>query len=86
MEGLPSGASMTKTHILNRHGGASEWSQYDAAQHLQQCGYELFWIGSQAWMQVSVSLARSFSLAVALLLSLFVCASLSVSRETERYI
>jgi len=35
-----------------RHGGTSEWSQHDACLHLQECGYMMFMIGKQVWMEV----------------------------------
>jgi len=35
-----------------RHGGPQEWSQYDAALHLKECGYLLFLIGTDGWLYV----------------------------------
>lgn len=35
-----------------RHGGRHEWSQFDAAIHMQTCGYLLFMIAFDGWMTV----------------------------------
>lgn len=36
-----------------RHGGKHEWSQFDAAMHLDRFGYQLFLIGVDGWMPVT---------------------------------